>query len=617
MSPSRFWIATALAICWVSGGATSTEALVKYDEGRMIVNGIQLLQDADDEYLYWYLPTYPRLATKDGGETLEFLCVKFVGAGNAESGGIFHALVTLSLLPEEEASLEKALQKEIGGARIAGPVPLMESVEDGEKGLGGFRVVSATLTDTEEGGFTRNLITSGRAPLTPGSKAVVAARLSQEGATLLFDTFHAPTSDVSVSITAYYEAKVKAYNARIHAKMDVVYEHFSRVFSYQKGFKKRQLRDITDELVKTGDITIEVMDRSQGLGIDSGDMQGIVDLVTTKLTTLMFDSEMGWSKAPPKEQAVEGGQLAGRQSRGGFAKFFAGTGNQEYISDNQYVLKNRKDISRNEFTLNLSRSTTIRVPFDTSGNLGGIYSEYGEDERYFRVVNLDDTTFQKRDVHFQVDGDYIDAFQDTVNFVSVNFRKVYADRSQATKTESLVFTHEEVKNGGIMQAITYPRLGEDDASWLGYEYQVRWSVRDRPTMNIPRDEEKWIPSEDPVISLTPPFQKEVIEIDADRDQFAEYGIRTAVVDFAVPIGGKPKLQRKATLRVADAEPTTTVSVYHDRGTDVGWRVTWHSKKGAEHAETAGLDSTYLYLVPPEELAPEPIPEPAPTDGDDS
>ena len=57
----------------------------------------------------------------------------------------------------------------------------------------------------------------------------------------------------------------------------------------------------------------------------------------------------------------------GRQERGGFTKFFAGTGNQEYITDNQYVLKKRKDITRNSFTLNLSLSSTIRVPVDSSG----------------------------------------------------------------------------------------------------------------------------------------------------------------------------------------------------------------------------------------------------------
>jgi len=573
-------------------------ALVKYDEGRRVVDGIQLLQDAQDENLYWYLPTAPRVGLKPDGETLEFLCVKYVGQEGDASGGIFHALVELTLLPEDVAALEKAMEKEIPGARLAGPVPLMQAVQDGEKGVGSFRIVSATLSDSAEGGFTRSLITSGRAPLTPGSKASVAASLSQQGATLLFDTFKAPTSDVSVAVTAYYEAQVRAYNAKVHAKMDVIYEHFSQVFAKQEGYKKRQLRDITDEMTKNGLITVEVADRSKGLSIDSSSMQAIVDLVTTKVTELMFDTEMGWAKAPEREEAVEKDQLQGRQERGAFARFFAGTGDQEYVTDNQYVLKKRTDINRNEFTLNLSQSTTIRVPFDTSGNIGGFYSQYGEDDRYFRIVNMDDKSFQKREVHFRVDGDYVDAFQDTVNFVSVNFRKVYEDSDREAETGSLVFTHDDVKSGNTMKSITYPRLGDSSEDWLNYEYQVRWSVRDRPTVAIPRKEEEWIQSADPAISLVPPFSKKVIEIDADRELFAEAGIRTAVVEFATPLVGKPKIVRRATLKASDAEPSTVVSVYHDRDRPIGWRVKWHSRQGASQTQAAALDSEYLYLVPP-------------------
>lgn len=578
--------------------ASPAAALVKYDEGRRVVNGVQLLQDAQDENLYWYLPTAPRVATKPDG-SLEFLCVKYVGQGGDASGGIFHALVEFTLLPEEEAELKKAIEKELGGAKLAGPVPLMQAVEDGQKGMGSFRIVSATLSDSGEGGFTRSLVSSGRAPLTPGSKASVAASLNQQGATLLFDTFQAPTSDVSVAITAYYEAQVRAYNAKVHAKMDVVYEHFSRVFAAQQGYTKRQLRDITDEMTKSGEITIEVVDRSKGLGLDSTSMQAIVDLVTTKLTDLMFDAEMGWAKAPEKEQAVESGQLAGRQERGGFAKFFAGTGDQEYITDNQYVLKKRKDINRNEFTLNLSQQTTIRVPFDSSGNIGGFYSAHGQDPRYFRIVNMDDKSFQKREVYFRVDGDFIDAFQDTVNFVSVNFRKVYEDGDREAETGQLIFTHDDVKNGNTMKSITYPRLGDASESWLDYEYQVRWSVRDRPTLPIPKKEDEWIRTADPAVSLVPPFTKRVVEIDADREQFGQAGIRTAVVEFATPIAGKAKIVKRATLKANDSEPSSTVSIYHDRGADVGWRVKWHSTKGATKTEAHGLESEYLYLVPPE------------------
>jgi hypothetical protein len=593
-------LAAALAALLGLALATPAAALVKYDEGGLIIDGVQLLQDANDDLSYYYLPQFPRLATKEDGETLEFLCVKYVGQAGKASGGIFHALVEFTLPPAQLAVIQGKLEKQARGAKLRGPVPLQQATEDGNNGLGSFRVVSATLSDTGEGGFTRSLVTSGRAPLAPGSKAVVAAMLNQEGATLLWDTLNSPTSDVSVAITAYYEAAVKAYNATVSAEMDVVYKHFSRVANRQAGYTKTEMRRVTDELVRTGGIKIEVVDRSKGLGVDAGAMQGIVDIVTTKLTDLMFDADAGWAKAPDKEVAVEGGQIPGRQERGGFAKFFAGTGNQEYITDNQYVLKKREDITRNSFSLNLSLSSTIRVPVDSSGNLGGIYADLKDDTRYFRVVNLADTAFEKRQVHFQVDGNYLDSFADTVNFVSVNFRKTYQD-DQPAFTQSLMFTHEDIKNGRTTKSIEYPRLGASEKDWRGYEYQVRWSVRDRPTVGVPAKEKEWIPTEDPAISLVPPFERLVVDIDSDLEGFKRKGVVTAIVEFATPLAGKPQIQRKATVRATDPESAKVVSVYHDRGLPVGWRVIWHTRNGPVRTPPQGLGESYLYLTPPDTI----------------
>ncbi len=578
--------------------ATPADALVRYAEGARFIEGVQLLQDAQDENAFFYLPQFPRLATKEDGETLEFLCVKYVGsdAGKA-SGGLFHALVEFTLPDDLLASVKRKLDEEVPGAVLRGPVPLMQAVEDGEEGLGGFRIVSATLNDTGEGGFTRNVLSSGRAPLTPGSKAVVAAMLNEEGATLLWETLSAPTSDVSVSITGYYEAVVPAYNARVTAEMETLYEHYSKVGNKQGGYTKRELRDISDELVRNGDITVEVVDRSKALEIDTKTMAGILDVVTSKLTDLMFDAEAGWSKAPDKEISVGANQIKGRQKRGWFSKTFGGTEDTAYYTDNQYVLKERTDIQRNRFQVNLTQSTTIRVPVDSSGNLGGLYSSLKDDTRYFRIVNTADTAFERQKVNFQIDGAYLDSFQDTLNFVSVEMKKSYQS-GQPDFTSSLVFTHEDVKNGRTMKEISFPRLGEEGASWRDYQYRVLWSVRDRPTVSVPTGD-AWETASDPAVSLVPPFQKRLVEVDADRALFAERGIRSAVLEFATPIAGKPKLQRKATLRPDDAEATSSVAIYHDRGRPVGWRVTWYSREGKLESDAQPLTSEYLFLVPPE------------------
>ena len=81
--------------------------------------------------------------------------------------------------------------------------------------------------------------------------------------------------------------------------------------------------------------------------------------------------------------------------RGYFWQVFGEAENTAYVSDNQFVLKNRKDIQVNTFYLNLSKATTIQVPINTTGNIAGLYKELGNDSRYFKVVDMNDASLKK------------------------------------------------------------------------------------------------------------------------------------------------------------------------------------------------------------------------------
>lgn len=587
--------AAAVAVVCLVALVSPVAALVNYDQGARVIRGVQLLQDATDPNTYYYVPQYPRLATREDG-SYELLCVKYVDAQGGTNGGLLHALVEFTLPPEQLQQVQAELQKTAGNARIAGPVPLMQATKDGVEGTGSFEVVSAVLSNKGEGGFTRSLLASGRAPLTPGSRAVVAAILSPQGATLLWNSLAGPTSDVSVSVHGYYEAMVQGYNARVTADVSTVYEHISLIQNAQNGFTRRQLRDIVDRLHRDGTLKIEVADRSAGLGIKTEDMGGILQLVTDKLTTLMFDDSSGWSKAPATEEAVERGQLQGRQSKGFFSRLFSGSGNQAYVSDDQWVLKNRRDIRQNTFTLVLTKNTSIRVPVDTSGNLGGLYRELSEDTRYFRIVDLADPAFEFRPVYFQLDGDFLDAFQDVINFVSVSFRKTYPDRPAFTKEIQL--SRADLDAGHTTATVSFPRLGLAGADWTSFEYQVRWSLRGGPTLSTPSKADAWIKSADAAVSLVPPLTKRVVEIEADRGQFASHGVSTGIVEFAILQAGKPKLERKATLRAADASPNSRVALYVDRDSPIAYRVSWHAPDRSQEGKLSVLESDYLFLSPP-------------------
>lgn len=601
------------------------KAQVKYDEGAFYLKGVTLLQDRNNDKDYYYLPQYPRLSTKDDG-TFEFLCLKYVGEKAENSGGLFHALIRFDLPDTLIATLQKELRKISPGARIAGPVPLMQpKKDDPEIVTPSFDIVSAVLSNKEgENAMTRTVVTSGYAPLTPGSKAAVASLLNQNGATLLWNSFTGPNSDVSVSLHGYYEASVRAYNAIVTAEMNVIYSHFSQMKAKQEGYNKKQIRQVIDDLQKKGGLKVEVFDRSAGLGIKTSDMDGILSLITNKLTEIMFDSKTGWSKEPEMMDPNLGFDPRGRQGDkseagqvisdigeamsdvmgslpilGWFSPKKKKNTNPEYITDNQYVMKDIKNIRTQKFYLNLSKSTTIKVPFHTAGNLGGLYSELGEDEKYFRIVNMDDPDFQKREINFQLDTKFNDAFDDIISFVSIVFRKKYGN-GQDDVTSQVMINGDDLKKGITSKSISYPRLGITNSDWLNYEYQVVWSFKGRQeVVRYPKEINNWVSTSDASIPLTPPLVKEFIEIDGDREQFVIDSISSVNISFASVLGGEKKVVKNIVLRATDQSAPSKISLYHDIDAPVVYQDTWYSKRRGQHkANLSLLGTSYLFMQSP-------------------
>ncbi|MBU4054960.1 MAG: hypothetical protein KKA41_11380, partial [Proteobacteria bacterium] len=445
-------------------------------------------------------------------------------------------------------------------------------------------------------GFTRNLITSGRAPVTPGAKAAIAATLTPQGATLLWESLTKPTSDVSVALRTYYEAVLPSFQAKISADISTVYEHFSRVKNRQEDYTKRQLRDIMDELVRTGVIQVEIFDRLPEDAANKA-MQSLVDLATTKLTEIIFDTQTGFTALPEKEKAVESGQLAGRQQKGWLAKLFTSSGNQKYYTDDQFVLKKRTDINRAAFTINLTRKAVVKVPVDTSGNISGLYQEFKENPDMFRVVNLADPAFQKREVFFRIDGDFTGVFEDMMNFAGVSVLKKYADHDAATG--ELVFTREDIRDGKLSKSWQYARLGEKNESWLDYGYRTTWSIQGQHQIKSPEKEGEWIQSSDPIITIAPPLKRLDLEMDGDRFRFENAGMRSAMVEARYTMFNKEVIKRLGVMRSTDAESVSKVVLFHDPGKQVSYRVNWYPATGeAVKGDWQPLEETYVVFTPP-------------------
>ena len=104
-------------------------AQVNYENGRMVINGIQLLQDSNDSDSYYYMPDYPRLALKEDGD-FELLCMKYIGQGGNASGGLFHALIQFDL-PEEVTAVFCGTKK-----TLAAGIPMAKVIFVGDPRLG-------------------------------------------------------------------------------------------------------------------------------------------------------------------------------------------------------------------------------------------------------------------------------------------------------------------------------------------------------------------------------------------------------------------------------------------------------------------------------------------------
>jgi len=252
-----------------------------------------LYRDHADAHKYYYVPDAPRLAMKRDG-TPEFTFIKYAKTGGETKGGIIHFLVTWGMTEGELSSAESALRLKDPEAKIAGPVPFKE---------GTFKVVSATAG--EGGIFSRRIVGEGKAPIMPGQKAAVSIALTEEGASLLWESFKNPTSDISVMFDLKFTGVSPAFQAKLKVNWDKVYTQHDIKLHAEGQIKvvkiEADVRAILEELRQKGAIELEVVGENEN-------MQKMLDTVYAHLLSLMCEKvPMGPGEAispPAKKRPV-------------------------------------------------------------------------------------------------------------------------------------------------------------------------------------------------------------------------------------------------------------------------------------------------------------------------
>lgn len=267
---SKAILITAAFLLAAAAAATAEVALDEVVQAGRFA----LYRDHADAHKYYYVPDAPRLATKRDG-TPEFTFIKYSKTDGATKGGIIHFLVTWGFSEGELASAESALRLKDPQAKIAGPVPFKE---------GTFKVVSATAG--EDGIFSRKIVGEGKAPIMPGQKAAVSIALTEEGASLLWESFKNPTSDISVMFALKFAGVTPAFQAKLKVNWDKVYTQHDIKLHAEGTIKvvklQADVRAILESLRQQGAIQLDVVGENES-------MQKMLDAVYGHLITLMCD----------------------------------------------------------------------------------------------------------------------------------------------------------------------------------------------------------------------------------------------------------------------------------------------------------------------------------------
>ncbi|MGB9906186.1 MAG: tetratricopeptide repeat protein [Candidatus Saccharicenans sp.] len=260
-------LALFLLAVWPLVAEVAVEEVVQ--AGRFV-----FYRDHADPHKYYYVPDQPRLATKRDG-TPEFTFIKYTKTDSTSKGGVIHFLVTWGFTSGELNSAESALKSVDPQAKLAGPVPFKE---------GTFQIISATAG--KDGIFNRRIVGEGKAPVLPGQKAAVSIALTEEGASLLWESFKNPTSDVSVQYVLKFSGITPAFQAKLKVDWDKVYTQHDIKTAVEGTVKVVKLRaDLgatLEELRQKGAIQLEVVGENEN-------MQKLLETAYNHILQLMCD----------------------------------------------------------------------------------------------------------------------------------------------------------------------------------------------------------------------------------------------------------------------------------------------------------------------------------------
>lgn len=242
---------------------------------------LTLFPDVNDPKVFYYVTDKPRIATGANGKP-QFSFLKYVDNDPAnkegDGGGLVHAVVVLEVTEEHRKAAERELQRVKPGATLRGPILFSD---------GTMSLISSIAN--KDGGFTKQVLGVGKAPILDGHKAAISVLLNKQGAKILWESFKTPTPDMTIS----FEMKIQGYRSpkrvKIEANFDQVYE--SNVFQAAAAVSgpvllAAEINSTFEDLRKSGAIKVEQYGEDE-------DLEKALETAYNKLTSMMFDPAGG------------------------------------------------------------------------------------------------------------------------------------------------------------------------------------------------------------------------------------------------------------------------------------------------------------------------------------
>jgi hypothetical protein len=309
--------ATGALLLWAASPALAQEVVL---DKQLAAGGLTLLPSVNSPNDYYYVADRVALA-KDSNGLPQFSFLQYV-VGNvvadattreAAGGGVVHALVELQVPPELVRQAGQELRRTNANGRVVGPVPFQS---------GKFALISSAADPGSPNGFSDKVLGIGSAPVFEGEKAAVSIRLNKLGSQVLWESFHAPTPDVSFSFEMVIDGYRSPKRALLVADFDRIYSERTFQAGVATTYLQAEIDAAYDSLRRTGAIQLTEIG-------DDQEQAALVRAAYDKLIEIMFE------KAPS----------SGAESLPG-----AATGSQSMLDRASNLLETRRKETRDENT---------------------------------------------------------------------------------------------------------------------------------------------------------------------------------------------------------------------------------------------------------------------------